>query len=197
VRTYRLKARAEQQEETRQRIVAAAVKLHESIGPLATTISAIAEKAGVERETVYRHFHDERSLFAACTEHYWGLHPPPDPAAWVSERSVAARAGTALPQIYAYWDEIEDLATAVSRDSERAPERVGNGMALLEERYVDSILADDGRARRARLVRATIALAVAFRTWKTLVREQGLAVRDAARLMHHIVRRIVRSASTR
>ena len=62
-RTYELKRRAELQEETRRRIVAAAVELHTTLGPSRTTVQAIAEKAGVTRPTVYAHFPDARSLF--------------------------------------------------------------------------------------------------------------------------------------
>ena len=67
MRRYTLKRRAELQAETRQRIVDAAVALHSSVGPAATTISAIAEHAGVERLTVYRHFPDELTLLRACS----------------------------------------------------------------------------------------------------------------------------------
>ena len=81
-RRYALKRRADRQNETRQRIVEATVHLHQTIGGAKTTISAIAEKAGVERLTVYRHFPDEKTLFTACTSHYLALNPPPDPAAW-------------------------------------------------------------------------------------------------------------------
>jgi AcrR family transcriptional regulator len=41
------------------------MSLHESVGPRATTVSAIAEGAGVTRLTVYRHFPDELSLVSA------------------------------------------------------------------------------------------------------------------------------------
>src|ERR671919_2710297 len=81
-RKYEKKRRAEQEAETRQRIVEAMVALHREVGPARTTISAIAERAGVERLTVYRHFPDERSLFEACTGHWRASHPPPDPGPW-------------------------------------------------------------------------------------------------------------------
>src|SRR3954453_10332472 len=80
-RTYELKRRAERQEETRQRIVDAAVELHSTLGPSRTTVQAIAEKAGVTRPTVYAHFPDERSLFRACSGHVAETTPPPDPTA--------------------------------------------------------------------------------------------------------------------
>ena len=69
-RRYELKERARRQAETRQRIVDAAVELHTSVGPARTTISAIAERAGVERHTVYAHFPDEPTLFRACSTHW-------------------------------------------------------------------------------------------------------------------------------
>src|ERR671918_294412 len=48
---YKLKKRAERQEETRLRIARATLELHETLGPSLTTISAIAERAGVGRPT--------------------------------------------------------------------------------------------------------------------------------------------------
>src|SRR5881628_2229582 len=83
-RSYRLKRRAERMEETRRLIAAAAVELHGSVGPSATTITAIAERAGVQRLTVYRHFPDQLSLFRACVRHGLEIHPGPDPAKWTA-----------------------------------------------------------------------------------------------------------------
>ena len=80
------------QEETRRRIVEAAAGLHENVGPRDTTISAIAEKAGVQRLTVYRHFPDETELFKACTAHWLALNPPPDPASWADRQGLPSQA---------------------------------------------------------------------------------------------------------
>src|SRR6184192_685689 len=95
-RTYELKRRAELQEETRRRIVAAAVELHTTLGPSRTTVQAIAEKAGVTRPTVYAHFPDARSLFEACSGHVRATVPPPDPTAWHSISDPSERLETAL-----------------------------------------------------------------------------------------------------
>src|SRR5918994_5654651 len=97
-RRYQKKRRAEQEAETRQRIVEAMVALHREVGPARTTISAIAERAGVERLTVYRHFPDERSMFQACTSHYSTLVPEPDAAAWadIAEPAERLRAATRI-----------------------------------------------------------------------------------------------------
>ena len=102
-RKYELKERAERQAETRRRIVDAVVALHRQIGPARTTISAIAERAGVERLTVYRHFADESSLFAACSAHFATEVPPPDPALWSAIRQPRERLRAALLAFYAYY----------------------------------------------------------------------------------------------
>jgi len=90
-RTYTLKRRAEQQEETRRRIVEAAVELHSSLGPARTTISMVAERAGVQRHTLYAHFPDERSLLMACSGLVEERSPPPDATAWrdIAEHAMA------------------------------------------------------------------------------------------------------------
>lgn len=90
-RRYRKRLRAEQEQQTRQAITEAAVKLHGTLGPARTTVSAIAEEAGVQRATVYRHFPDEPSLFQACSGHYMAMHPPPDPTRWMEIADPAER----------------------------------------------------------------------------------------------------------
>src|SRR5215217_5125732 len=101
-RRYELGKRVEHQEETRRRIVEATIALHQSIGGLNTTVSAVAERAGVERATVYRHFPDERALLQACTSHYLAEHQPPNPGAWLSIADAEERLCTAMAEIYAY-----------------------------------------------------------------------------------------------
>ena len=64
-RLYRMDDRAKAQAATRLRIVEAAVHLHEKLGPAATTVSAIAARAGVQRLTVYRHFPQRSDLIVA------------------------------------------------------------------------------------------------------------------------------------
>jgi AcrR family transcriptional regulator len=99
-RKYELKRRAVHQERTRQRIVEAALELHGTVGPARTTISAIAERAGVRRMTVYRHFPDERALFEACTTHGLRHLPSARPGALAKGRrsggAPEGRAGGAI-----------------------------------------------------------------------------------------------------
>ena len=100
-RPYRKRRRAELEDETRLRITEAAVALHGSVGPARTTVSAVAERAGVQRATVYRHFPDERSMFAACSAHWIAANPLPDLGAWARIADPGERLRTALTELYA------------------------------------------------------------------------------------------------
>src|SRR6476660_9885741 len=115
-RRYQQKRRAEHQAETRQRIVEAMVALHGEVGPARTTISAIAERAGVERLTVYRHFPDETEMFQACTTHYATVVPQPDPAKWGSIEEPAERLRAALLAFYDYYRRAEQMLVHATRD---------------------------------------------------------------------------------
>ena len=120
-RTYTLKRRAEQQEETRRRIVEAAVELHSSVGPSRTTISMVAERAGVRRHTLYAHFPDERSLLLACSAASLERDPLPDAREWRGIKDRKARLSTGLAAIYAWYARNEQLAGCVLRDAEFHP----------------------------------------------------------------------------
>src|SRR6187200_1095532 len=115
-RTYTLKRRAEQQAETRQRIVEAAVDLHGTVGPARTTFSMVAERAGVQRNTLYAHFPDERSLLLACSALSLERDPLPDPSSWRGIEDAEERLGVALAAIYAWYARNADLAGCVLRD---------------------------------------------------------------------------------
>ena len=120
-RKYQLKQRAERQNETRQRIVEAAVELHTKLGPAHTSILAIAEKAGVERPTVYRHFPNLDDLLTACSTHYREQNPQPDPAPWLQIHDPEARLRRALSEIYAYYAAREPELWKIFRDAEDMP----------------------------------------------------------------------------
>jgi AcrR family transcriptional regulator len=190
-RKYDMSWRAKRQEETRRRIVEATVELHESVGMARTTISAIAEKAGVERLTVYRHFPDERALFSACSAHYMGANPPPDPASWTQITDPEERLRTALSEVYAYHSRTEPMMANFFRDAPLKPVLVEVGAPYLQlferMRYV---LATGWGAEDERLALLLAALghALDFQTWRSLVRQQGLGDEQAVELMAKMVR---------
>lgn len=178
-REYQMKRRAEHQEATRRRIVEAAVDLHQTVGPAAATISQIADHAGVGRVTVYRHFPDEAALFDACSSHYFSRHPFPDPEPWRTIVDVRERLRTGLRETYAYHRETEQMSAHVLADVRDQPV-----MAPYHEHWeqmVNVLAAGWGlRGRRRLMLRAGIALALRFETWRTLVRDQELDDDEAA-----------------
>ena len=190
-RRYELKQRALSQAETRRRIVDATVALHASLGPARTTISAIAERAGVQRLTVYRHFPDDRSLFQACGGQWMAQNPLPDPAAWVATDDPAERLQVALSAIYAYFASTEAATAHFLRDLPELPVMQEVAAPLLH--YWDSvrdILAGgwEARGERADRLRAVIGHALEFDTWRSLARTHGLADTEAAELMVRLAR---------
>jgi AcrR family transcriptional regulator len=185
-RRYELKERARRQAETRRRIVEATVALHTSVGPARTTISAIAQGAGVERHTVYAHFPDDRTLFRACSSHWRHQHPQPDYAHLASIEDPDRRLRTAIGAMYEWYESVEsDLALFV-RDASVLP----IGAETLREttstvaRFADSLAR--GWPRR-KTVRAAIGHALEFETWRSLVRRQGLSRKQAVDAMMALV----------
>jgi AcrR family transcriptional regulator len=190
-RTYELKRRAERQEETRQRIVDAAVELHATRGPSRTTVQAIAERAGVTRPTVYAHFPDERSLFEACSGHVRATTPPPDPTPWRAISDPGERLVTALRALYRYYERLEPLLVNVERDATTMPviaEINGYRVRYLEE--VRDLVLDAWPMRGAarKRLRRAVGHALDFGTWRSLVRRQGCTKEEAVRLMVALVR---------
>jgi AcrR family transcriptional regulator len=185
-RNYDMRRRAKRQDETRQRIVEATVELHKSIGMARTTISAIAEKAGVQRLTVYRHFPDERALFSACTGHYMGANPPPDPASWTQVANPKERLKMALAEVYAYHRRTEPIMANVIRDAPVHPltREMAEPYFQLWERMQYVLVTGWGvEDERLALLLAALGHALDFQTWRSLVRQQGLNDEQAIEVM--------------
>jgi len=185
-RKYEQKRRAEQQAETRQAIVEAMVALHREVGPARTTISAIAERAGVERLTVYRHFGDETAMFEACSAHFAGEVGPPDPAAWTGIAEPAERLRAALRSFYAYYGRGEQMLVQVQRDVPRLPALA----AVLApwDAFVTTVrdgLVDGWTAPGQATARLTAAIghALCFDTWRSLARAERLPDAEVVELM--------------
>ncbi len=184
-RTYTLKRRAEQQADTRRRIVEAAVDLHGSAGPAATTVSMVAARAGVQRHTVYAHFPDDRSLFMACSGLHMERQPPPDAAPWRLIADPAMRLRTGLGELYGWYAGNADLIACILRDGEIhsltheiAELRFGPSIASWHE-----VLGMDLTPPQ----RAMLHLALGFPAWRALVRESGLSEAEAVDAMAQAV----------
>jgi AcrR family transcriptional regulator len=186
-RPYRQKVRAEHQAQTRQRIVEAAVALHLERGPAQTSINAIAERAGVNRVTVYRHFPDTRTLLEACSAHARRVNPPPDMRRWRTIDDPRHRTEVALTQLYDYFRRTEAGWANILRDAEVEPlvKEMAEKRRLADLREARDVLLAAWPKRPARrpLLRAVLGLAVDFRTWQTLCRREGLDDRTAVALM--------------
>jgi len=186
-RRYELRKRAERQAMTRRRIVDAALALHGQVGPVRTTVSAIADRAGVQRLTVYRHFPDERALLAACTGDLFAQYPLPDMNGWFSERHPAARLRRALGDLYAWYRDTEPIAASLLRDAPELP-ALQAGLRPLTDPLAElpAALSEGwptfGPSGRARLAGA-IGHAVEVGTWQSLAGRRGLSDREAADLL--------------
>jgi AcrR family transcriptional regulator len=189
-RVYRKRARAEAEEETRLRITEAIMHLHEEVGPARTTVSAIADKAGVQRATVYRHFPDVEAQVAACSAHWLSLHPPPDPSPWLEIADPDERLRAALQDLYQWYEATEPMVRKLYRDAPLVPSvrtRM-DGRASAMERTAELLLAGRGlRGARKRRALAALGHALAFGTWLSLVGEQGLTNDQAVELMAGMV----------
>ncbi len=189
-RRYRKRRRAELEDETRRRITEAAVDLHGTLGPARTTVSAVAERADVQRATVYRHFPDEEALFAACSAHWIAAHPLPDLATWAQIADPGERLGVALAERYAWFERGERMLERTTRDAALVPamERPVATSAAWAEAAADVLLRGrPQRGARRQTVRAAIAHAISFPTWRSLVREQQLPPTAAVDLMVALV----------
>jgi AcrR family transcriptional regulator len=180
-RTYTMKRRAERQAETRRRIVEAAVDLHTNIGPAQTTFSMVAEKAGVQRHTLYAHFPDERSLLMACS----GLHaersPIPDAAPWRAIADPGERLRAGLGAIYSWFAENARLLANVLRDEDFNPlvREISQLRFAPPMKACADVLGEPLNARQ----RALLNVALGFFTWRSLVQDSALTQDAAVDLM--------------
>ena len=194
---YELKKRAEREQETRLRITRATLELHETVGPALTTRSAIAERAGVSRPTVYSHFPDELSLGKACSALGLSENPLPDPGMWEEIADPEKRLREALSELYDYFRRREGLLANILRDQEMPHlkddpdvreimrpivnhgERMQRALAMGWEIH---------KSHTQPLLQGAIRLALDFQNWRTMVRKQGMTDEQAVELMARMVR---------
>jgi AcrR family transcriptional regulator len=185
-RPYRKKRRAELEEATRRRITESAMELHGTLGPSRTSVSAVAEHAGVRRSTVYRHFPDETALFAACSAHWRAANPTPDIGRWLTIEDPDERLRSALQELYAFYRSTERMMDNLIRDEALMPvvKWTFEGFRAFLAAARDTLMAGRGSRKRQR---AAVGHALAFTTWRSLAREQGLDDAQAADLMCRLV----------
>jgi AcrR family transcriptional regulator len=189
-RPYHKQRRADSEQDTRRRLTESAVALHGTLGPSRTTMSAVAAHAGVRRSTLYRHFPDEAALFVACTAHWTAANPLPDLERWTVIVDPETRLREGLSQLYAYYETTERMVGHVLRDAETMPivARMLGGFLDYMAAAREALMAGrHDRGAGGRRVRAAIGHAVAFSTWRSLVREQGLDTARAVELMCRLV----------
>jgi AcrR family transcriptional regulator len=189
-RRYRLKARADRQRQTRDRIVAATVALHQEVGPARTTIADIARRAGVQRLTVYNNFPEVSDLLGACQRHFLASNPPPDIAPGLLEQSILNRLEEALADLYRWYRTNKAMQRNVHRDRHLVPE-LDDVMRKNVDPRLDAASAAYSEAIRAApaltaSLRSLVRLSLEFRTWEVLA-EQGLPDSEIARLLRRAV----------
>jgi AcrR family transcriptional regulator len=184
-RKYELKQRAVEMAETRRRITEAAVDLHGTVGPARTTLSAVAERAGVQRHTVYRHFPSEAELYQACSTHWLTANPLPDLDAWRAIEQPQDRLARALDELYAYYERTEPMLSNVLRDLELVDALRPTAIPL-QDLAVDATATLtagwNSRGRRRRLLQAAVRHVLDFRTWRSLTTDGQITRADAVEL---------------
>jgi AcrR family transcriptional regulator len=185
-RTYRKRKRSEHEQRTRARIVDAAEGLHATLGPARTTVSAIAERAGVTRATVYRHFPDDEALFMACSAQWLSRQRLPDPDTWTAHDEPLARLRQGLADIYRYYRSGAEMLALIHRDAQAVPPRVAAHRLAAEQRWRETLV-QPFPDRRRKTIGAAVGHATAFSTWTSLCMSEGLTNRSAVDLMVGLV----------
>ncbi|HEX3433178.1 MAG TPA: helix-turn-helix domain-containing protein [Solirubrobacteraceae bacterium] len=185
-----MQRRAESQQQTRRRLTESAVALHGSVGPSRTTMSAVAEHAGVRRSTLYRHFPDEAALFDACTAHWASENPLPHLSAWLAISDADERLGVALGELYPLYGRTERMFANLLRDEQTMPlvaERFAAVRAYFDAAQNTLMVGRRVRGAAKRRTSGALGHAISFSTWKSLVKEQALSPAEAVELMRSLV----------
>jgi AcrR family transcriptional regulator len=189
-RRYKLKKRAETMAETRRRIAKAAAELHGTIGPARTSLSAVAQRAGVQRHTLYRHFPTEAELFGACSAHFFSEHPLPEVEPWREIRDPRRRLQRVLNELYAYYEHTERMFGNVLRDAELI-EDLRPSLVPMQGFLADvaETLATGWSARggRRHLLAAATRHVIDFRSWRSLTLDGQITRSEAIELAFGLV----------
>jgi AcrR family transcriptional regulator len=178
-----MRQRAESMEETRLRIVEATSLLHQSLGPAHTTISGIAERAGVTRLTVYRHFPDDESLFAACSAHWTAQQRLPQPSVWANASDAEERLHVGLTDLYRFYRSGEPMLRRIYGDWDYLPATIQAQLSQRDRAFRDVLLEPFGTSRQPKELVGVVGHAVSFWTWRSLCLDNGLTNASAVSAM--------------
>jgi AcrR family transcriptional regulator len=187
-----MRQRADSMEETCLRIVEATSLLHESVGPAHTTNSGIAERAGVTRLTVYRHFPDDEALFAACSAHWTAQQRLPHPATWAGVSDPDERLRVGLADLYRFYRSGEPMLRRIYGDSDYQPATIQAQLSHPDHSFRDVLLEPFGTTRRSRQLVAAVGHAVSFWTWRSLCLDNGLSNPSAVSAMTALAMAVAR-----
>jgi len=181
---------------THQRIVDAAVTLHGSIGPARTTIAGIAEKAGVTRLTVYRHFPDDEALFSACSSHWLSQQQLPDPKEWSRHTDPLERLTVGLSDLYRFYRDGEAMLTRIYADWDALPKTRRTDLESRNAHFRNILLEPFPEPNRNPRFYATLSHGISFWTWRSLCHDNGLSNEDAVEVMSTLITTAVRAPET-
>ena len=183
-RPYRMHRRSDNIDDTRLKIVEATVELHGTVGPSATTVMGIADKAGVTRATVYRHFPDDLSLVNACSMHWLSQQVRPRPDAWAKFAGAEVRCRAGLADLYRFYRNGESMLTLIYRDFAYLPTEHQLELQERDNHCRDVLLAAfPNRTRGEHCLRAVVGHAVSFWTWRSLCINNQLSNKAAIEAM--------------
>src|SRR6266545_1900111 len=107
-RRYRLDSRAEAAEQTRRRILDAIHALHAEQGIYATTMSHIAERAGVSVGTVYHHFPTYEDAVFACAKETAEMLPFPTAQIFADSSTMDARVRRLTREGFGFYERLPE-----------------------------------------------------------------------------------------
>ena len=192
-----MQRRSENIDDTRLKIVEATVELHSTLGPAATTVMGIADKAGVTRATVYRHFPDDLSLFDACSMHWLSQQIGPKPDAWAQIAGAQERLQAGLADLYRFYQNGESMLTLIYRDLEYLPAKHQLELQEKDDYFREVLLAAfPKRTRSEKHMRAVVGHAVSFETWRSLCINNHLSNQAAIDVMVDLTINTARKRST-
>lgn len=174
-----MRARAASTQRMSDRIVRAAVRLHERQGVRSTSWDEIAAAVGVSRATIYRHFPDLGALVPSCARAAFAAIDLPAPAEiereFSSLRSAGARLERLARETCACYERGAGWLRAAEREGEAVPEL---GAALGRIRAGVTVLVDVALrpARPTQAQKRVIGTLLDFAVWRRL-RDNGIAAR--------------------